>query len=239
MSAVVVVAPVPFVTTHAQVFADVVTLFMLRAAPVVAPDMLNSSLVLEPAIEVLPMVRVKSAAAAIDTLLKVTEPTRPLQFTVPDAAPVPVATLNETPLPAAEDTKLPLVAVISPKVAVMVVVAVTEPGAVRALARAKVIWFVPPTDVIWFAVPLRLIVPPVGTTGVVPESGVRVFTSVVAPPIAAQVTVPFIPVFLTAMYAEEAVVLTAIVPTATPVAALEGAAVSTITFAGLGTCPPP
>lgn len=128
MLAVVVVAPVPFVTTHTAWLAEGVNDLTLGAEPVVEPDILQSKRVDAPVIEVLPKVNVKSAAAAIETPVKVTEPARPLQLTVPEAAPLPVVTGSTTPDAAATATKLPLVAVIAPDVAVTVVPAVTDPA---------------------------------------------------------------------------------------------------------------
>lgn len=119
-----VVAPVPFVTTHATWLADGVTLLTDGADPVVEPDIAQRTLVEAPAIEVLPIVKVRSAAAAIETPVNVTDPVRPLQFTVPDAAPLAVVTGRETPVPAATATKFPFVAVILPEVAVRLVPAV-------------------------------------------------------------------------------------------------------------------
>ena len=73
------------------------------------------------------MVSVRSAAAAILTVVNVTCPARVFRTTGPDAAPEAVVALNDKPLPAAEETKLPLVAVIFPEVAVTVVPAVKDP----------------------------------------------------------------------------------------------------------------
>jgi len=93
------------------------------------------------------MVKVRSAPAAIDTLVNVTWPARAFSTTGPEAAPDAVVAFNEIPLPAAEATKLPAVEVTSPVVAVTPVppvtvvvalnevVAVTDPGAVTAAGR--------------------------------------------------------------------------------------------------------
>lgn len=88
MSAVVVLAPVPFVTTIASEVAEAVLLLILSADPVVAPLMLIKTSVVEPVMDELVMVKVKSAAAAIETEVKVARPDRPLTTTGPEAAPL-------------------------------------------------------------------------------------------------------------------------------------------------------
>jgi hypothetical protein len=124
---VTIAAPSPLVTTQAHVPVPGVTLFTLSADPVVAPDIENNNLELELAIELLPKVSVRSELEAIDTLLNVTEPTRPLHVTVPDAAPEAVTTGRTKPSVAVETTKLPAVAVMLPVVAVRPVPPVTVP----------------------------------------------------------------------------------------------------------------
>lgn len=100
----------------------------------VEPDIVKRTLVEAPAMLVLPIVKVRSAAAAIETPVKVIEPTRPLQFTVSDAAPLAVTTGKVKPVPAVDATKLPFVAVMFPNVAVIVVVAVIGPVTAKAPA---------------------------------------------------------------------------------------------------------
>lgn len=87
MSAVDVVAPVPLVTTIARDPADAVELLMQRAAPVVAPLMLNITSVVEAVIDELVIVKVRSAAAAIETVVKVARPDLPLTTTGDAATP--------------------------------------------------------------------------------------------------------------------------------------------------------
>src|SRR5258708_25498483 len=71
ISAVVVLAPVPFVTTIARDPEDAVLLLMLSAEPVVAPLILRRTSVIEAVIAEVVIVNVKSAAAAMLTLVKV------------------------------------------------------------------------------------------------------------------------------------------------------------------------
>src|SRR5580765_2820632 len=66
ISAVEVVAPVAFVTTIANEPAEAVELLMHSPAPVVAPLMLNITSVVDAVIDELVIVKVKSAAAAIE-----------------------------------------------------------------------------------------------------------------------------------------------------------------------------
>ena len=96
-----------------------------------APTNVYMIWVVEPVIEVLVIVNASVAPAAIEIPVKVQAPDLPLHVTEPDAAPDPVAGDKTIPLPAALDTKFPFVAVMFPKVAVTVVVAVNDPGAVN------------------------------------------------------------------------------------------------------------
>lgn len=159
---------------------------MLRAAPEVAPDIEKSSLVDPPAIEVFPIVKVRSAPAAIETVVKVTDPTRPLQFTVPEAAPDPVTTGKLSPFPAVEETRFPLVAVMFPRVAVTVVPADTDPR-VAEMFPADAVMFprvatmfpedaVTPPVVAVTPVPATTVVPADKLVVVVNEPGVVIAT---------------------------------------------------------------
>lgn len=132
ISAVVVVAPVPLVTTIDREPAEGVTLFIVRADPVVAPVIESMTLVEAPVIVELVKTNVESAAAAMLIPVKVTEPT--LAFTTWGVAPDAVPTGRTSPVPAATAVKLPFVAVIAPKVAVNVVPAVIEVVAFNAPA---------------------------------------------------------------------------------------------------------
>jgi hypothetical protein len=183
-------------------------------------------------------VNVTEAPAATDGLVKLHEPTRPLHTTGPLAAPDAVVTTAENPLPAALETKLPLVAVISPRVAVNVVVAVTEPGAVRAAGSDHVIVLPEPVVVIWFAVPARVMLPALGAIAP-PEPPVRVATVPVERPICSHVTLPAGPVFATHIYSVDVAVLTYIVPIGLSVLFVEGATCAMIQLQGFGTHPPP
>lgn len=87
MSAVVVVAPVPFVTTIAREPDEAVLLLMLRADPVVAPLILNITSVVEAVIEEFVKVKVRSAAAAIETEVNVALPDLPFTTTGEEATP--------------------------------------------------------------------------------------------------------------------------------------------------------
>ena len=100
---------------------------MVSAEFVVAPDKEAMSRVEDPVIDVFAIVRVKSAFAASETVVKVIDPTRPLHVTVPLAAPDPVTGVKRTPVPEVDATKFPFVAVIAPRVAVIVVAAVRDP----------------------------------------------------------------------------------------------------------------
>lgn len=91
-------------------------------------------------------------------------------------------------LPAEPRTRLPLVAVIAPDVAVSVVVAVTDPGAVRALAKANVTVDPLPVVVIWLAVPARVMALPDGVAD--PEPALTVLIPEVPPPICSQLALP-------------------------------------------------
>jgi len=71
------------------------------------------------------IVNVRSAAAAMLTEVNMAWPARALMTIGDAAAPVAVVALNNKPFPAAELTKFPLVAVILPRVAVILVPAVT------------------------------------------------------------------------------------------------------------------
>lgn len=82
-----VVAPVPFVTTIAKEPAEAVLLLMLSAEPVVAPLIESMTSVVEAVTDELVIVKVKSAAAAIDTDVKVARPERPFTTTGEAAAP--------------------------------------------------------------------------------------------------------------------------------------------------------
>jgi hypothetical protein len=147
ISAVVVVAPVPFVTTMAKEPADAVLLLMLRAEPVVAPLMESITSVVEAVIEEFVNVRVKSAPAAMETDVKVALPDLPLTTTGEDATPEAWEEFKRIPVPTAVATKLPLVAVILPKVAVMLVPALTAPAVAETLPVVAVTP-VPPVTVV-------------------------------------------------------------------------------------------
>ena len=127
MSSVEVVAPVPLVTTIARDPEEAVLLFMQRADPVVAPLMLTNTSVVEAVIAELVIVRVRSAAAAIETEVKVALPDLPLTTTGDAAAPDACEEFRRIPVPAAVATKFPSVVVIAPNVAVSVVEVVREP----------------------------------------------------------------------------------------------------------------
>lgn len=127
MSAVVVVAPVPLVTTIARDPEEAVLLLMLKADPVVAPLMLIITSVVEAVIAEFVMVNVRSAAAAIDTVVNVALPDLPLTTTGPEAAPEACEEFNRIPVPTVLATKFPFVVVIAPEVAVIVVAAVKDP----------------------------------------------------------------------------------------------------------------
>lgn len=78
-------------------------------------------------------------------------------------APATLVPTTFGPLAAVEATKSPLVAVILPEVAVTVVVAVTDPGAVIAEGRDSVRVDPEAAVVIWFAVPATVITPALGS----------------------------------------------------------------------------
>lgn len=115
----------PFVTTIAREPADAVLLLIDRAAPVVAPLIEIRTIVVEAVIAELVSVRVKSAAAAIETDVNVARPDLPLTTTGEAAAPEAEGDVNKIPVPEVDATKSPFVAVIAPRVAVIVVPAVT------------------------------------------------------------------------------------------------------------------
>lgn len=101
-------------------------------------------------------------------------------------APVAITIL----FPAVPKTTFPLVAVIAPRVAVRVVVAVTEPGAVIAEGSERVIVDPEPVEVIWLAVPSTLIFPAVGDKAP-PDPPVKVTTPPDVPePAAIHVALP-------------------------------------------------
>jgi hypothetical protein len=75
------------VTTIAKEPAEAVLLLILNAEPVVAPLMESITSVVEAVIEEFVIVRVKSAAAAIETEVKVARPDLPLTTTGEAAAP--------------------------------------------------------------------------------------------------------------------------------------------------------
>lgn len=152
-------APVPFVTTIARDPADAVLLLIDKADPVVAPLMEIRTIVEAAVIAEFVSVNVRSAPAAIETLVNVARPDLPLTTTGEAAAPESDGDVNNRPVPDVDATKFPFVAVILPSVAVMVVpaandvVVVNDPGAVMADGSDTVA--VPATvlTVIWFAVP--------------------------------------------------------------------------------------
>lgn len=160
ISAVVVVAPVPFVTTIASDPDEAVLLLIERAAPVVAPLISRRTIVEEAVIAELVMVRVRSAAAAIDTEVKVARPDLPLTTAGSVAATLALGEFKRIPVPKVDATKLPLVAVMLPKVAVRVVVVVSDPGAM--IAEGREIVAVEPTvvTVLWLAVPRTVVTVP-------------------------------------------------------------------------------
>lgn len=67
--------------------AEAVLLLMLSADPVVAPLMLNMTSVVEAVIAEFVIVKVRSAAAAIETVVNVALPDLPLTTTGLDATP--------------------------------------------------------------------------------------------------------------------------------------------------------
>ena len=140
ISSVEVVAPVPFVTTIAREPADAVLLLIDRAAPVVAPLIEIRTIVVEAVIAELVSVRVKSAAAAIETDVNVARPDLPLTITGDAATPEAEGEVNKIPVPEVAATKFPFVAVMAPRVAVTVVPAVTEPN-VAAILPAEAVMF--------------------------------------------------------------------------------------------------
>lgn len=154
MSAVVVVAPVPFVTTIAKDPADAVLLLILRADPVVAPLILSITSVVEAVIAEFVIVNVRSAAAAIETEVNVALPDLPLTTTGEAAAPLACAELRRIPVPAAVPTKFPLVAVMLPKVAVIEVPAFTCPAVATILPVVDVI----PVPAVTVVVAARVVV---------------------------------------------------------------------------------
>jgi hypothetical protein len=105
-------------------------------------------------------------------------PERPFKVAVvvPDAVPE----LRTSPLPAADDTKFPAVAVIFPRVAVNVVVAAIDPGAINAEGTLTVIVDPEAAVVISEAVPAILILPTAGAA--VPVSPVKEESSIEPPP---------------------------------------------------------
>ncbi len=139
MSAVVVVAPVPLVTTIASDPEDGVLLFIDKADPVVAPLILSITSVVEAVIAEFVRVNVKSAAAAMLTLVNVALPDLPFTTTGDAATPEAVGELRIIPVPEVEATKLPLVAVMLPRVAVMDVAAFTAPADALTLPVVAVI----------------------------------------------------------------------------------------------------
>ena len=138
----------PLVTTIAKDEAEAVLLLIDSAEPVVAPLMESITIVEDPVIEEFVKVKVRSAAAAILTVVKVTVPDRPLTTTAPDAAPELVGDVSSKPVPEVVATKLPLDAVIAPDVAVKVVDAVTDVGATKPDGIDRVTVLPLPTDVI-------------------------------------------------------------------------------------------
>lgn len=169
MSAVDVVAPVPFVTTIARDPEDAVMLLIDRAEPVVAPLIETRTMVVEAVIAELVKVSVKSAAAAIETEVNVARPDLPLTITGDAAAPLLEGDVNKIPVPEVDATKFPFVAVIFPKVAVTVVPAVTDvPAAtepsVEAMLPAEAVMFPRVATIL----PADAVTPPVVATSPVP-----------------------------------------------------------------------
>lgn len=157
MSAVEVVAPVPFVTTIASDPVEEVLLLIESAAPVVAPLIETNTIVDTAVTKELVIVRVRSAAAAMLTVVKVTRPDLPLFTTGPEAAPDVDAAASKIPVPKAVATRFPLVAVMAPAVAVSVVDAVSEP--VTAVLPVVLPIFTapdPPVPIVVTAAPLVL-----------------------------------------------------------------------------------
>lgn len=166
------VAPVPLVTTIARDPEDAVLLLMLKADPVVAPLIESITIVEEAVIEEFVRVKVRSAAAAIDTDVKVARPDLPFTTTGEAAVPEAEAEVKRIPVPEVDPTKLPLVAVILPRVAVIVVPALSavpaanvvvvanDPGAMIVVGNETVAVVPTVVTVIWLAVPrTELIVP--------------------------------------------------------------------------------
>jgi hypothetical protein len=205
MSDVVVVAPVPFVTTIAIVPEPGVTLLMLSAAPVVAPLIESITCVEDDVIALFVMVNVKSAAAAILTVVNMTCPALLFNTTGPDAAPEAVLALNCRPFPAVELTKLPFVAVMLPNVAVTVVAAETDPNVETKL----------PVEAVILPVVAVIPVPPVSVVVVPKAPVIAVFP--VALPIA---TIPVPPVPIVVVAAPE--VLSVVAPRELNVVACTG-----------------
>jgi hypothetical protein len=88
------------------------------------------------------------------------------------AAEVPADALDPVAIvilfPAVDKARLPFVAVMFPKVAVKLVVAATDPGAIKADGVDRVKVDPEPVEVIWEAVPKILIFPAVGETAPLP-----------------------------------------------------------------------
>ena len=128
---------------------------------------------LDPVIELFPIVRVRTAPPAMDGEVNEHDPCRPLQVTLPEAAPDPVATGRTSPLPAVEATKFPLVAVTLPRVAVRVVADVILPAVVVILPAVAtilpVVAVIPVPAVI--VVPADRVVPAASVVVVVNDPG--------------------------------------------------------------------
>lgn len=155
--------------TNEVPFTMVPTLSIPRAAAPVAPGDIRDRYISE-----LDVTEVVATVAVPET--RVTEPKA---FAPAD---VVVPTLVDRILfPDVPRTRLPFVAVMAPKVAVSVVVAAIEPGAMNVDGTDQVIVLPDPVVVIWFAVPSRLIFPADGPLAP-PEPPVRVSTGPDNPP---------------------------------------------------------
>jgi hypothetical protein len=112
---------------------------MLRAAPVVDPVKDARRMVPEPVMLVFDVVKANVAPPAILGEVKLTDTTRPLAATVPDAAPDAVVGTVTNPVPAPIRVKLPVIE--------------AGPGVVNGFAKANVTVPAVVDAVIWFIVP--------------------------------------------------------------------------------------
>jgi hypothetical protein len=155
--AVLVVAPVPLVTTIEDWLAEFVTLSMHKAAPAVAPTMLTMSSVEDPVIEVLLITKVCEAPPAMLTPEKATDNTLP--FAVwGEVAAATVVGVSKSPDPVPAAFRFPLVAV-TPVAPVTVVVEAMEPGAMKVEGILRVNDDPDLDSEIWLVVPEMVTLP--------------------------------------------------------------------------------